>query len=203
MPVKSAMLPVPSPHLREEDFHVLPHIAFLFRAAVRQQEGGVIGDEDGGVAVAVEAAAEFADGFGRLQEGLGGDGADADDVFGAENLELPLEEGAAVFGFVGERVAIVGGTALEDVHDIDVGALPAAGFDDLREQLPGPAYERLALPVFIRAGGLAEERDARPRAADAEHRLLATAGQLAAELAPTDFGIQAIEQLLSLAGCDG
>ena len=38
---------------------------------------------------------------------------------------------AAVVGFVGKRVAIIGGPALKDVHDIDVGTLPAAGFDDL------------------------------------------------------------------------
>src|SRR5262245_12827949 len=148
----------------------------------------MVGDEDLAVFVAVEAAAEFADRFGGFQKGLGGNGADADDEFGAQDFELPLEEGAAVIDLGGERVAILGRAALEDVHDVNVGPLPATGFDDLGEKLPRSADERLTLAVFVGAGGFAKEHDAGAGVADAKDRLLAAAGQFAAELAGPDVG---------------
>jgi hypothetical protein len=106
---------------------------------------------------------------------------------------LPLEEGAALGRFLGRRIAILRRAALEDVHDIDVAALPAAGFDDLGQELTRAADEGLALAVFVRARRFAEEDDPRPRIADAEDGLLAGGRQLAAELAGFHLGVHRVE----------
>ena len=109
-------------HFFEQELHVFPDEFFGGRV---QQIRRVVGDEDFAVAIFVEAAAELADGFGGFEEGLGGDGADADDVFGAEDFELLLEEGAALGGCFGRRIAVWAG-GIVDVEDVDALARPAA-----------------------------------------------------------------------------
>src|SRR5690606_38441616 len=71
----------------------------------------------------------------------------------------------------GSRVAIPRRTAAKDVADVQFLTLPAAGLDDLVEQLTGPAHERFSLSVLVATGSLADEHHPGVGIADAEHRL--------------------------------
>lgn len=161
-------------HLFEQHLHVVPDV--FLGAGVAQQIRRMIGDQDRRVAIFVEAAAEFADGDFGFEEGLGGNCADADDVVWTQNFELALKILPAVIGFLRQRVAVVGRAAFEDVHNIDVGALPAASFDDLGEKLPGTAHEWFALAIFVGAWSFAEKHDSWLRVADTEDCLSPRAG---------------------------
>ena len=109
---------------------------------------------------------------------------------GTNYLNLLKEERLACFDLIRFRVAIVRRPALDDVGDVDVGARQADGFDDLGEQLPGAADERLALHVFVGARRLADEHQVGRRVAGPEHDLRAAervqlaAAAVGAQLAP-------------------
>ena len=60
------------------------------------------------------------------------------------------------------------GAALENVGDVYILALETHRGDDLIEKLARAADERLALAVFLRAGGLADEHHFRIHVAHAE-----------------------------------
>ena len=97
-----------------------------------------------------------------------------------ERRELSLQERLAGRHLVGLGVAVVGGTALDDVADVHVGSLEPHGGDHPGEQLPGRPHERLALLVLVGAGRLAHEHQVRLGVAHPEDDLLAPARQLAA-----------------------
>src|SRR5262249_20553752 len=59
-------------HPCQEHLHVFPDFLLLLRAAVRQQEGGVVGAQDRDAAVVVEPAAQLADRLGGVQQVVGG-----------------------------------------------------------------------------------------------------------------------------------
>ena len=183
-------------HFFEHHLHVVPDV--FFGGGIAQQVGRVVSDENGAAAIAVEAAAELADGVGGFEKSLCGDGADTDDVFGPKDFKLPLEEGTAILDFGWKRIPVFGRAAFEDVHDIDVPALPAACFDDLRQELSGSPDERLALAIFVGPRCLPEEDDPGPRAADAEDGLFAAASEVAAERAAADFAVEILQELLSI-----
>ncbi len=90
---------------------------------------------------------------------------------GRIDVDLLEEERLARRHFVGLGIAVARRPALDDVRDVDVGALEADRLDDLRQQLPGASDERLALEVLVGARRLADEHELRVRVADAEHDL--------------------------------
>jgi hypothetical protein len=97
--------------------------------------------------------------------------------------------GLAVAGRLAGRV----GPAFQNVRDVNIAALQAHGLDNFREQLPGSAHERLALPVFVRARRFADEHELRVNVADAEHDVFARGCKVrafdAGENALLQFGV--------------
>ena len=89
-----------------------------------------------------------------------------------------------------QRIAISGRPALEHVQDVNVLALQPARFNDLVEQLPAAADERLAQSIFVGTGRFAQKAQPRFRVADAEHGLRSRARQLVATRAAGDFLLQ-------------
>ena len=77
--------------------------------------------------------------------------------FRADQLQLPLEEGKAVYDLIGTRIAVVRGATLENIADEDVLSGHAHSCDDVVEQLSRPADERPAGCVFVGSGGFAYE----------------------------------------------
>ena len=61
----------------------------------------------------------------RLQEGLRRSAAERDEMLGADEIELPLEERPAVGALLGRRRAVPRRAALERVEDVDLFALEA------------------------------------------------------------------------------
>jgi hypothetical protein len=140
-----------------------------------------------GVAKAMEASSQLTDGDRGIEQVLGGHGAEAADKFWLNDRQLPLEEIATVGGFRGGWIPITGRTALQDVENVHILAPQRAGFDDLVEQLTGAADKRFALPVFIRARGLAQEHEPGQRIPHAKYRLRTGGSQFATLLTRGDF----------------
>jgi len=101
-----------------QQLHVLPGQFLGLRCA--QQIGGMVGDQDLGLFVAVETPPQSADAVRSLQDRLGGDRPPADDVLGLQDLKLAFEVGAAVFNLQIGRRAIAWGAALQRIHDVDL-----------------------------------------------------------------------------------
>ena len=95
-------------------------------------------------------------------------------TFGLIDVDLPEQERLALLHFVGLGIAVARRPALDHVGDVDVFALQPDRLDDLRQQLPRAADERLALDVFVGARRLADEHQVGVRIADAEDDLLAS-----------------------------
>jgi hypothetical protein len=72
---------------------------------------------------------------------------------------------------IGFRLAVPRRPAAQDVADVDVLAAQAAAGDDAVQHLPGRSDERLALPIFVGPGGLADEENLSPDRTDAEYSL--------------------------------
>ena len=113
-------------------------------------------------------------GVSTLQQVLRGTGPKAADELRLDDRQLGVEILAAVGRLQRQRRAIVRRPAAEDVHDVNVLAaeLHALG-DDVGKQLTRPADKRFALPIFVRARGLADKDQLGMRIADAENRLRA------------------------------
>src|SRR5258706_4605859 len=75
--------------------------------------------------------------------------------------DLAKQKRPADCGFLEGRLAIARRPAAIDVADQDVFALHANRFDDLGQQLTGPADERSALGVFISARGFTYKHQTR------------------------------------------
>jgi hypothetical protein len=93
----------------------------------------------------------------------------------------------AVGALVFRRKPVSRRAAFEDVANVDFFTLEARRGNDLIEQLAGFADEGLALLVFVGARRFADEQNAGLGIADAEDRLRACRGQLAATGATLDF----------------
>ena len=78
---------------------------------------------------------------------------------------------------LGLRIAIVRRPALQNVRDVDLGARQSDRAQHRVQELPRAADERLALPILVGAGRLADHEQARVAPADAEHRLRAASMQ--------------------------
>src|SRR5262245_4342208 len=124
-------------------------------------------------AVVVYAAAQARNGIERPQQRLRTELPQRYDYLGLDDVDLLEQERFARIDFVGLRIAISGRAALDHVRDVHIVARQTDGFDDLREQLPGPSDERNALHVFVRARRLADEHQIRLRVPDAEDDLTA------------------------------
>jgi len=138
----------------------------------------VVSTQDGDALVIVEFAAQAAQSEAGIEEVLRGAAAQGANEPGLHQFQLPVEKGAAIGHFVGQRRAIAGRPAFDDVANIDFVALEATGGNDPVEQLPGGADKGKPLGVFIRSGRLANEAQVHPRAAVPEHRLLARGDKL-------------------------
>ena len=143
---------------------------------------------EGHAAILVDLAAQAGDAGRGLQERLGGRAAERDQMLGPDEIELPLEEGPGVGAFLGRWRAIAGRSALERVEDKDFLALEAAGIDDPRQELTGPADEWLALPIFILAGRFAAEGDIGIYRPDAEDGLGSSREEVGTTITLRDLG---------------
>ena len=72
---------------------------------------------------------------------------------------------------LGERVAISGRPAFEDIRDEDVGARQPDPAEQLVEELACLSHERDTLLILVEARRLADEHEVRVRASGAEHDL--------------------------------
>ena len=158
---------------------VLPGLALLARAP--EQIGRVIGDEHGPARgpERVDGAAQLRERHVGAEQVLRRDSPDRDDQRRRHEFDLALEVVAAAARLLGARIAVAGRPALEHVGDVDVLPREAEGLQHRRQQLARAADERLALPVLLGAGRLADEHPAGRPAADAEHRLRARRMQFA------------------------
>src|SRR5205085_12552751 len=91
---------------------------------------------------------------------------------GADERDLLPEELRALRHLLGFRIAVAGGAAFEHVGDVDVlAALETDRGEYVIEELARLADERLAEPIFFRAGRFADQHPYGFLVADAEHGL--------------------------------
>src|SRR5207244_1049546 len=79
------------------------------------------------------------------------------DEFRSHQFELLVQVLAAIAGLVRQGRAVTGRPAFENIADINLFTLHAAGRDDAVEQLPGGADERPTCGIFIGPRCLADE----------------------------------------------
>ena len=174
-------LPLLQPHLGHQDLDIVPHLPLGGRVA--QHVGGMISAKDLHAVEVDHPAAELADGRIDLQQVLRGAGAKATYELRLDDRQLGVEVLAAVGRLHRQRRTIVRRPAAEDVHDVNVLAAKLHAFgDDVGKQLTRPADKRFALPIFVRARGLADKDQVGMRIADAENRLRAIFDQYRAAL---------------------
>ena len=121
---------------------------------------------------------------GRLaREQLRGEVAERRDELRLDQLDLAEEVASQASISSGMRVAVAGRPALDHVRDVHVLAGHADSGEELVEELPRLADERVALLVLVEAGRLADEHQLGLRVADAEDDLGAALGKTAARAA--------------------
>ena len=133
---------------------------FFFLARIAEQKCRMIGDDELAAAPGVDTSAKAGEGLALAEEIRGRCRAERDDDLRANDVDLAEEEWRAGVGLVGLRGAIAGGTALDDVGDVDLVAPEAHGDDHVIEKLAGLADEGNALRVFVSAGAFAYEQEA-------------------------------------------
>lgn len=116
--------------------------------------------------VGVEATAQLGYGELRLQQGLRREGPEGHKQPRLYQGDLTDEVGLTVGDLILFGVAVIGGTAFNDIGDVDVLALHANRLDNSRQQLTGPSNERLPLEIFIPPRRLADKHQLRMRIAD-------------------------------------
>jgi len=113
---------------------------------------------------------------------------------------LALEIGQTTSHLSRSGVAVLGGTTLQDVADIDVVAGQAHAFgEDVVEELSGPSDKGQALLVLIITGGLADEDQPSVGVALAKDHVGAGLGE-GALLAILHLGLEGLEGLAFLLG---
>jgi hypothetical protein len=179
-------VPTPAPASRRRTMLLIgvPFMAWLYRAARITPQRGDDGHhgppaERNPVEV-VESAAQTRDRLLGLEERLRGGSAQGADELGPDGLELLQQERLAGHDLVRLGCAIAGGPTFDDIADVYVLPAEAHRLDDLGEELPGAAHERLALGVLIGARRLAHEDQAGRGVSDSEDDLGAPGVQLAA-----------------------
>ncbi len=132
----------------------------------------MIGGHDGDSAVGEPGSADFHDALGGAGDVFQGGGAEGDDGAGADDFDLPMEDGEATGGFFGGGRAVleasggfvgVGAAEFDDVGDVDTAggfaAFESHGGDHLVEELSATADEGAAGAVFFDSGSFADEED--------------------------------------------
>src|SRR5262249_50502227 len=177
--------------LRHDLLDILPDEPLVARVA--QEIGGRERRHQLHAVVVVPAAAQLRDRGLHAEQGLDRELPERGDHLLADALELPEEEGLAALHLVGLWIAVLGRPALDDVGDVDVLApeLHPLG-DDLGEQLPRPADERLALQVLVPPRSLPHEHQTGTRIAHTEDEMRAMGRELA-PVAVTDVGAQLLQ----------
>ncbi len=174
--------------------------AFFLLGGIAEQVSGVIGDHGFGAVIVVPSAAKIAHGTLGLEEALGGDPSEAANNLRGDDLQLLLENGQTAGHLGRSGVAVSGGSALEDVTDVDVVAGEAHAFgEDVVEELSGASDKGQALLVLIVTGGLADEDQSGVRIALAKNRVGAGPGE-GALLAIEYLGLEGLEGLFFLLG---
>src|SRR5207342_3949349 len=106
--------------------------------------------------------------------------AECPDELRLDQLDLAEQVALAGLDLVGHGVAVSGRAALDHVRDVYVLAGHADPTEELVEELPGLADERVALLVFVEAGRLADEHQLGFGVPHAEDDLGAPLGKAAA-----------------------
>lgn len=97
----------------------------------------------------------------------------AEDELRVHQLDLLVQIGEAAAALLGQGVAVVRRTMLEDVRDVDIFTAEFDRFEDVGEELARLAHEGLALEVLVLAGGLANEHEIGIGVSDAENEVRA------------------------------
>src|SRR5579862_7346848 len=123
-----------APECSHDFLYITPDQPFVAR--ISQQVGGMKGRHHFDAAHFVPVAAQLADRSFYLEHRLHREGAEPHDDARLDHLDLPKQEGLAGFDFVGLGIAIARRAALDDVTDVNFGALhPHPALDDIGEQL--------------------------------------------------------------------
>src|SRR5262245_23550390 len=152
-----------------DKFHILPYLAL--RGGVAQDVRRVKGGNELGAAEIVDAPAQTRNRVERPQQRLRPELSQRDNHPRLDDIDLLKQKRFARLDFVRLRIAVARRPALDDVRDVHVVALQANRLDDSRQQLTGPADERNALDVLVRAWSLADEHQVGVGIANAEHNL--------------------------------
>ena len=171
--------------------HVFPGFAFDVVGIGAEEIGGMIGGHDRNAAVFAPFAAEFGDAeaWHFAKEAVDRGGAERDDGFGFDEIDLRVEIGKAAFHFFGcgRAIAVIlaGGVraAFEDVRDVNLLAGEAHGLNDFGEELSGATDEGFGLLVFFRTGSFADEHEFGIDATDAEDDVFARGDEVGTFLA--------------------
>src|SRR2546423_8836097 len=103
-----------------------------------------------------------------LGESLRGEVAERGDHLRLDQLDLPHQVGLALLDFLRQRIAIARRPTHQYVRYEDIAPRQPDLPQQLVQQPPRTAYERLALLIFGRAGRLADEHQVRVGVAHAE-----------------------------------
>src|SRR5262245_15874892 len=120
--------------------------------------------------IVLKIAAEPADGNSGVEQVLRGNRAERADELGAHQFQLAIQKSPAVGCFIGQWLAILGGSAFHDIADVDFFAFHPTGGNNPVEKLPGIPDKRLAAPVLFLAGRFADEAQLNVDRTDAENR---------------------------------
>src|SRR5262245_13693389 len=163
-----------------QPLHVFPHRAL--EAWIPQARGGVIGDQELGGAETIDLPPHGCHGSLGPDEQFGREFAEAADDLGTQDRELPQEIGRAGLDLVGQGIAVLRRTALQNVADVDGFTTDGDAGDELAlvhggenlgEQLAGAAYEGLAASILLGSRRFAHEHDTARAGAHAGHGLRA------------------------------
>ena len=177
----------------DDFFQILPH--FTLGRRIPQEIGGMIRRQKRHAAKIEPLSPQSRDGLFRSEQGLEGDGAEANNHFRPNYVELAKEKGRAGLNFVGLGRAIFWWAAFHHIADVNVVAAQAHGLDHLRKKFSRAADERQTLDIFIATRALTNENKLRARVARAEDNVGAFLAQLAA-LAVADVGANAFERIV-------
>ena len=107
------------------------------------------GRHDLGSQTIMETSAESADWDFGLQDRLSRSSPKTTNNGRPDGFQLTEQERGAGRHFIRFRISIIGGTTFDNVADIDLVTGELNGFNDFRQELPGPADKRESCFVFI------------------------------------------------------
>ena len=136
-------------------FHVLPHLSLTGR--VPQKKSRVIGGHQRNTLIFMKFSPQRRNLLFTFEQGLSGEGPQGADELGPDHLKLFDQKGLASGDFIGLGIAILRGTAFDDIRYINLFPGELDSLDDLGEKLAGLADERLALKIFFPSRGLPYE----------------------------------------------